>query len=181
MLHYLLIKDFLSANEFAAGVIILQLKLNNPKFAGLTVQKDQPGFAAAQKKIVNEAYAVLEYLALYKNENQISVMEEIIQRGENSTTEFKSTLRWDIRQCKKNAAIEHAVLKTIFAFLNSEGGDLLIGVTDDGCIVVETDKLDNDDRFLLHLWGLIKTCLGQEVIEWLKISLQKFGKKQCAG
>jgi predicted HTH transcriptional regulator len=83
-----------------------------------------------------------------------------------------------LRQAIKNAAIEHASLKTICAFLNSEGGELLIGVRDDGSIEgIETDKFENDDRFLLHLWTLIKTCIGQEVVEWVKTSLQKFGDK----
>jgi predicted HTH transcriptional regulator len=40
-------------------------------------------------------------------------------------------------------------LKTIAAFLNTEGGDLLIGVGDDGSVVgVEPDKLERDDKFM---------------------------------
>ncbi len=38
------------------------------------------------------------------------------------------------------------MLKTIAAFLNTEGGDLVIGVADDkGIVGIEIDRLDNDD------------------------------------
>ena len=46
----------------------------------------------------------------------------------------------------------HAALKTIAAFLNTEGGDLLIGVDDDRRVLgIEHDRLENDDKFMLHL------------------------------
>ena len=61
---------------------------------------------------------------------------ELIRLGESKTVEFKSTLRWNLREGKKDpTVVTHAVLKTIAAFLNTEGGDLLIGVADDGSIV----------------------------------------------
>ncbi len=57
--------------------------------------------------------------------------EELIKRGESKTLEFKSTLRWNLREDRKDdKAITHSVLKTIAAFLNTAGGDLLIGVDD---------------------------------------------------
>jgi hypothetical protein len=55
----------------------------------------------------------------------------------------------------------HAVLKTIAAFLNTEGGDLLIGVADDGSIVgIERDQLDSDDKFMRHLAQVVRNGLG---------------------
>ena len=61
--------------------------------------------------------------------------EELIKRGESKTLEFKATLRWNLRENRKDdKAITHAVLKTIAAFLNTAGGDLLIGVADDGTV-----------------------------------------------
>ena len=57
--------------------------------------------------------------------------------------------------------ITHAVLKTVAAFLNTEGGDLLIGVADDGVIVgIETDRLDADDKFMRHLAQVVRNGLG---------------------
>lgn len=47
------------------------------------------------------------------------------------------------------------------AFLNTEGGDLLIGVTDDHTVVgIDHDRLDNDDKFMRHLVQVVHNGLG---------------------
>jgi type I restriction enzyme R subunit len=85
--------------------------------------------------------------------------------------EYKSTLRWDIRQESKKSGIpEAAVVRTIAGFLNSEyGGTLLIGVADDGTIHgLEDDyrtfsrRGERGDRDLLsqQLQNLITGRLG---------------------
>jgi type I restriction enzyme R subunit len=88
--------------------------------------------------------------------------EELIKRGESKTLEFKSTLRWNLREDQKDDRIvTHAVLKTIAAFLNTEGGDLLIGVGDDKSIVgIAPDRFENEDKFMLHLSQVVRNGLG---------------------
>lgn len=88
--------------------------------------------------------------------------EELIKQGESKTLEFKATLRWNLRENRQDdKSITHAALKTIAAFLNTEGGDLLIGVADDGSIVgIEQDHLDNDDKFMRHLMQVVRNGLG---------------------
>ncbi|HUX20938.1 MAG TPA: RNA-binding domain-containing protein [Spirochaetia bacterium] len=88
--------------------------------------------------------------------------EELIKRGESKTLEFKSTLRWNLRENRRDERIiTHAVLKTIAAFLNTEGGDLLIGVADDRSIVgIEADQFENEDKFMLHLAQVVRNALG---------------------
>ena len=55
----------------------------------------------------------------------------------------------------------HAVLKTIAAFLNTEGGDLLIGVADDGSIIgIERDQLESDAKFIRHVAQVVRNGLG---------------------
>ena len=87
---------------------------------------------------------------------------ELIKRGESKTLEFKSTLRWSLKENHKDdKGVTHATLKTIAAFLNSEGGDLLIGVADNGSIVgIEHDQLESDDKFMLHLAQVVRNGLG---------------------
>jgi type I restriction enzyme R subunit len=87
---------------------------------------------------------------------------ELIKRGESKTLEFKSTLRWSLKENRKDdRGVTHAVLKTIAAFLNTEGGDLLIGVADDGSVVgIEHDQLESDDKFMLHLAQVVRNGLG---------------------
>ena len=88
--------------------------------------------------------------------------EELLMQHESKTLEFKSTLRWNLREEKKEpAVVTHAILKTIAAFLNTDGGDLLIGVADDKSIVgIEADQFENEDKFLLHLSHVIGAALG---------------------
>ncbi|RMH18079.1 MAG: ATP-binding protein [Gammaproteobacteria bacterium] len=57
------------------------------------------------------------------------------------------------------------MLKTIAAFLNSHGGQLVIGVADDGSAVgTQEDGFPNEDKFALHLDNLIRTRLGSHVM-----------------
>jgi type I restriction enzyme R subunit len=97
-----------------------------------------------------------QYLRAHRN------AEELIKRGESKTLEFKSTLRWSLKEDRKDdRGVTHAVLKTIAAFLNTEGGDLLIGVADDGSIVgIERDRLESDDKFMRHLTQVVRNGLG---------------------
>lgn len=126
-----------------------------------------------------QALKATEFLGFFeKSEKKISVISELISQGEHDKLEFKSTFRWDLRQNKKNPAIEHAALKSMTAFLNSDGGDLLLGVADDGTVLgIESDNFANDDKFLLHVWTLIKTSMGQDISPYIKTTLEKFDEK----
>ncbi len=97
-----------------------------------------------------------QYLRSHRN------AEELIKQGESKTLEFKSTLRWNLKEDRRDGrCITHAALKTIAAFLNTEGGDLLLGVADDGTVVgIECDRLDGHDKFMLHLAQAVRNGLG---------------------
>jgi type I restriction enzyme, R subunit len=97
-----------------------------------------------------------QYLRAHRN------AEELIKQGESKTLEFKSTLRWNLKEDRQDdKGVTYAVLKTIAAFLNTEGGDLLIGVADDGTIVgIERDQLESDDKFMRHLAQVVRNGLG---------------------
>jgi type I restriction enzyme R subunit len=112
---------------------------------------DDPTFGEALKNFLFD-----QYVRGHRN------AEELIKRGESKTLEFKSTLRWSLKEGRKDdKGVTHAALKTIAAFLNTEGGDLLIGVGDDGSIVgIEADQLDNDDKFMRHLAQVLRNGMG---------------------
>jgi serine/threonine protein kinase len=59
-------------------------------------------------------------------------LELLIAGGESASLEFKQTLRWDIELQQRSDDVLRASMKTVCAFLNSEGGTLLIGVADTG-------------------------------------------------
>jgi hypothetical protein len=108
--------------------------------------------------------------------------EALIKRGESKTLEFKSTLRWNLKENRKDdKGVTHAALKTIAAFLNTEGGDLLIGVADDGSIVgTELDQLESDDKFLRHLAQVVRNGLGDRAGTSIDPNTQSIdGKTVC--
>ena len=122
---------------------------------------------------------IMTYLGLLLQKPlQAKLASALINERECDSIEFKSTLRWDIRAGKTNPAVERACLKTIAAFLNTKGGNLLIGVRDDGSIEgIETDKFANEDKFLLHLWTLIRTCLGKDFCPYIHTRIEKLEDK----
>ena len=95
--------------------------------------------------------------------------------------EFKSSLRYHIHKKQHDEVITHACLKTIAAFLNSDGGVLLIGVEDSGEICgIEHDGFPNDDKFLLHLYNYIQEWLGNQHASKIKTDMMTLkGKRIC--
>ena len=87
----------------------------------------------------------------------------IIRDGETEQVEFKSTLRTNIHTRQPDKNIVMSALKTVVAYLNSDGGTLLIGVGDDGSVTgVEVGEFDNKDRLYLYFTGLLKKHIGNE-------------------
>ena len=109
----------------------------------------------------------------------------LIAAGESDVVEFKSSLRWDHRQKKCNKALEIVIVKTIAGFLNHDGGDLLVGVADDGSIVgLEDDyatlRKKDRDGFELLLMQLVKNALGGDVCTLLHAVFQEIdGRDVC--
>jgi len=88
---------------------------------------------------------------------------EILCEGENDRTEFKSTLRWSLKDKKLDHGVEIAWLKTIAAFLNSDGGRLIVGVDDRGIpLGIEPDAFENEDKYLLHVNNRLQQHIGME-------------------
>jgi DNA-binding response OmpR family regulator len=90
-------------------------------------------------------------------------VKSLIRLGESNRVEFKSTLRWNLKTDRSEKVIEKAWLKSVAGFLNSDGGVLLVGVTDDGDIMgIEADNFDNEDKYLLHINNRIQQHIGLE-------------------
>lgn len=99
--------------------------------------------------------------------------EKLIKAGENASLEFKSTLHWNLIADRSDKKIEYSALKTIVAFLNTEGGTLLIGVEDDGNILgIEPDRFINDDKYLLHFANLLSDRIGKHYLDQIRWELK---------
>jgi len=107
-----------------------------------------------------------------------SALCALVEQGENTTIEFKSTLRVNLHTGQNDAKMELAILKTIAAFLNVNGGTLVIGVTDDGNPVgIGADKFANEDKMYLHLVNLIKWVSRTVRGAWIRLPLACQGDK----
>ena len=99
-------------------------------------------------------------------------VKSLIQSGESDRVEFKSTLRWNLKTERAEKVIEKSWLRSIVAFLNTDGGVLLIGVADDGGILgTEADQFDNDDKYLLHVNNRIREYIGLENASFINFQL----------
>jgi schlafen family protein len=128
--------------------------------------------------LVGAVAIIFAFLVLFnrKSGNSYSINNEIIaltddeilemvKKGETEYVEFKSSLRWDYHEEKINKILENVILKSVAAFANAKGGNLLIGVSDDMEILgLEKDfntlRKKNADYFELHLRKLINNQYG---------------------
>ncbi len=107
-----------------------------------------------------------------EQEDPVLRVHSLINRGEGNHIEFKSTVRINLKNGKPGKEIEFAWLKAVIAFLNSDGGTLLIGVDDKGRILgLEADNFENDDRCLLHIKNLFNQHVGAEFSDFVDFTL----------
>ena len=132
-------------------------------------------------KCINE---YLEGLIMKQEEVRKKTTNEIIALGESISLEFKSSIQWDVRQNQINKKLRHSVLKTIAAYLNTEGGILVIGVEDNGNVLgLENDYSTTDnskDKYLNLLNTLIGDYIGLDMSPYIRIKIEKIeGKDVC--
>lgn len=112
---------------------------------------------------------------------QVDIFDLITSR-ESKTLEFKQTLSVDVRTNEKQKYIETASLKTIAGFLNSDGGTLLIGISDNQEPIGLEDEINrfhkgSTDKLLLHFTNLLRTHIGEEFYPLLDYRIVHLGEK----
>lgn len=113
-------------------------------------------------QVIAEGYATLTAAG---NEEDTGapdfVLSQILMNGESEAVEFKSTLRTNLHTGSQDPRMELAVLKTLAGFLNTNGGTLVVGISDDGSPVgIEPDGFPNEDKMVLHLVNIVKSRMG---------------------
>ncbi len=192
ILPLLLILKILTASEYANALFSIHLPfracggvrkgLGEIAVEGISKRPVIPDWHSPELNfsiLRSQASAVMEYLSCCERSVERGWgLRKLIAMGEHFGLEFKSCLRWNLKSCQKDPAIEHANLKTVAAFLNSRGGTLLVGVRDDGSIEgIETDAFTDEDRFSLHFWNLVKARLGQDATPFISASFEKMDGK----
>lgn len=99
---------------------------------------------------------------------------ELLAAGESDRVEFKSTARVNLHTGEKDARMEQVIAKTVAAFLNADGGTLVVGVDDAGTpLGLDADlaamKAPDLDRYELWLRDLLTVDLGQNAAGLVKV------------
>ncbi|WP_281238996.1 Eco57I restriction-modification methylase domain-containing protein [Flavobacterium praedii] len=147
-------------------------------------------FARRYPKLANYAYYQSAEELLQKQLQQVNTndkIKQLLSNGESKTVEFKSTLRYCLRQNNPQKYVEHSAIKNLAAFLNSEGGTLFIGVDDDGNILglENTDfasfKGDNKkDEFVKHFDNLVQNYFGNNMVHKFNVEFETIDNKTIA-
>jgi hypothetical protein len=113
-----------------------------------------------------------------------AAVRELLARGESETVEFKERGRFDDPPNGRDEA-SRMLVKTVAAFLNSRGGTLLIGVSDDGTATglgrdYETLSKSNADGFVLWLMETLDHWIDTPVAEFCRASVVPIdGEEVC--
>ena len=118
-------------------------------------------------------YTLVDFLqnnsgALGLEDQERREIADLIHKGESDSLEFKSTLRTNLATGAVDKRMEKAVLKTLVAFMNTDGGTLLIGVSDDGEVRgTDIESFDNLDKMNLHLTNMIASAIGNDYLPYI--------------
>ena len=102
-------------------------------------------------------------------------LTKLIDEGESEAVEFKSTLRINLHTDEVDKRMELSVLKTLAGFLNTNGGTLIVGVSDNGTPVgIEADKFLNEDKMSLHLVNVVNARMGAEAMTRMHVHFENY-------
>jgi ATP-dependent Lon protease len=94
---------------------------------------------------------------------------DLIAAGESGNVEFKQTARVNLHTKQRDPIIEFMIVKSVAAFMNTNGGVLLLGVADNGEVFgIETDirsiSKKTRDAFELWLTGVFTERIGPTAV-----------------
>jgi len=103
-----------------------------------------------------------------------SLIDDLLHKNETQRLEYKSSMRWDMRQNQQNSSLEEVIAKELCCFMNSGGGDLLIGVDDEGNPIglkkdYSTFKDKSADGFAQHLTNMINKYLDKNANAYVEL------------
>ena len=158
------------ANRLMVEKRIKKLPVIEPNSRQLLGILSLTDFARLQPKLIE----AVKKNAMERNVEDACFTDQLLKSDEGQHLEFKSTLRYDLVKKCVNASLEHACLKTICAFLNADGGDLVIGITDQRLTIglsldYQTLRIPSRDGFENKLISLVSTNVGDSYLRFLKV------------
>lgn len=129
--------------------------------------------------------AMAGYAALAAHFQQLpsTSVAQLLLEGESDRVEFKSTARVNLHTGARDDRMENVIAKTTAAFLNADGGTLLIGVDDAGTpLGLDADfatlKAPDVDRYELWLRDLLVSSLGPNAAAAVSIEFEQLPDAQ---
>lgn len=114
-----------------------------------------------------------------KLDSSADKLKEMLSKGEGPKVEFKSSIRMNLHTNSFDKNIENSILKTLVAYLNTDGGTLIVGVSDKGEILgLDKDAFVSDDKLKLHLNNMIKNSIGAHFMHLIKYNLLELSGKK---
>ncbi len=143
------------------GLVAHLYGLTEEEFAHILFDEGITGFSRVPRAVRVDAQNAYRDIARDRIESGRKVDDaeaaRLVAEGEGDRIEFKSALRRSPRTGQNDPKLEEGVLKTLAAFLNTDGGTLLVGVGDAGQpLGLDTEKFPNEDKLLLHLTNLVR-------------------------
>ena len=182
-LEVLLDKDrvYSIAEEYASGgVSSLKIKVFSGEY-GSYAKRLESELLRECEKIANTKPEV------EKNALELSKMsiDELLVNEESYTLEFKETMSWDVAKKQPSKTMKKAVARTVAAFMNSEGGVLLIGVDNNKNVHglkrdLSLVKEGSVDQFCLAFTAIIKDYIGKANWSFVKMEIVQKEDKQIA-
>ena len=126
-------------------------------------------------QIIREGYQTLMAGVEHAAAPEEFDLAAVIDIGESEAVEFKSTLRINLHTRQEDKRMELAILRTLAGFLNTNGGTLIVGVSDDGTPVgIEADKFASEDKMSLHLVKIVKARMGPQAMTSMRVHFEDY-------
>jgi len=130
-------------------------------------------------KVIKEGYQTLTG----EKAQEISFGElnlnQMVLDGESEAVEFKATLRINLHTSDKDPRMEFAILRTLAGFLNTKGGTLITGMSNEGEPVgIKIDRFANEDKMSLHLVNLVKNRISPQAMTFIHVHFEEYKGKR---
>jgi membrane protein YdbS with pleckstrin-like domain len=157
------------------------LALSSTTGASLATIKDIPNLDYYAEQISQMAELARARLAMHDPQPAA----ELIAAGEGQFVEFKASLMWDYYRQAVNKDLYEPVMKNLAAFMNTSGGVLLVGVSDEGEVLgLERDfsalPKKNVDGFENAFNMAFNNMIGAEFRQYVALAFDEIeGKTIC--